>query len=74
MILLKFPLSLFLYIEIELFVCQTLAEVSSFISDNNISVGFDLQNNKLQITINLESAKAEGANFSSRLLNVSQIK
>ena len=52
----------------------TFTGVSNFISDNDISVGFDLQNNKLQITINLESAKAEGANFSSRLLNVSQIK
>ena len=45
-----------------------------FIEDNDISVGFELENNKLQITINLESAKAEGANFSSRLLSVSQIK
>jgi len=52
----------------------TFTGVSSFISDNNVSVGIELQNNKLQITINLESAKAEGANFSSRLLSVSQIK
>ena len=48
--------------------------VANFIEDNDISVGFELENNKLQITINLESAKAEGANFSSRLLSVSQIK
>ena len=53
---------------------STLTGVSNFFSDNNVSVGFDLKNNKLQITINLESAKAEGADFSSRLLSISKIK
>lgn len=52
----------------------TFTGVPNFINENDISVGFELENNKLQITINLESAKAEGANFSSRLLNVSQVK
>lgn len=52
----------------------TFTGVSSFANENDISVGFELENNKLQITINLESAKAEGAEFSSRLLKVSKVK
>ena len=48
--------------------------VTSYLDENDISVGFGLDNNKLQITINLESAKAEGADFSSRLLKVSKVK
>jgi YfiR/HmsC-like len=52
----------------------TFTGVSDYIDNNNISVGFELENKKLQITINLESAKAEGANFSSRLLKVSKVK
>jgi hypothetical protein len=52
----------------------TFTGVTDFINDNDISVGFELQNRKMQISINLEFAIAEGANFSSRLLSVSQIK
>lgn len=52
----------------------TFTGVSTLMDENGVSVGFELENNKLQITINLESAKAEGANFSSRLLKVSQVK
>lgn len=52
----------------------TYTGVSSFVENNDISVGFGLEKNKLQITINLESAKAEGAKFSSRLLKISRVK
>jgi len=52
----------------------TFTGVSSFMDESDISVGFELQDNKLKITINLESAKAEGANFSSRLLSLSKVK
>ena len=52
----------------------TVSGVSDYVEEYDISVGFKLENNKLQIIINLESAKTEGANFSSRLLNVSKIK
>ncbi|MCP5064163.1 MAG: YfiR family protein [Ignavibacteriae bacterium] len=52
----------------------TFTGVSSFMDESDISVGFELQDNKLEITINLESAKAEGANFSSRLLSLSKVK
>ena len=52
----------------------TFTGVSNYIDENLASVGFQLENKKLQITINLESAIDEGANFSSQLLKVSQVK
>lgn len=52
----------------------TVTGVSNYIDENLASVGFQLENKKLQITINLESAIDEGANFSSQLLKVSQVK
>jgi hypothetical protein len=41
--------------------------------DYGVSVGFDIINNKLKISVNLESAKEEGANFSSHFLKIANI-
>ena len=41
--------------------------------ESNVSVVLDLENNKLQITINQKSAKSEGVDFSSRLLKIAKI-
>ncbi len=48
--------------------------VSEYITNDDVSVGFLLQDKKLKITINLESAITEGANFSSHLLKISKIE
>ena len=48
--------------------------VSEYTKDEDISVGFQLEDKKLKILINLESAIAEGANFSSHLLKISIIE
>ena len=41
--------------------------------NEGVSVFFDIRNNKPKITINLQSAKKEGANFSSYLLRLANI-
>lgn len=48
--------------------------VSEYTKDEDVSVGFQLDGKKLKIIINLESAKSEGANFSSHLLKISNIE
>ena len=58
-------------------VCKQL-KIISFTSvpgfiDQGISGSFDLVDNKLKIWINLASAKAEGANFSSHLLKIANV-
>jgi hypothetical protein len=46
--------------------------VLDFMKDD-ISVSFDIQDKKLQIIINNNAAKNEGANFSSRLLRIAKL-
>ena len=41
--------------------------------DNGVSVTFDRMENKTKIFINIDSAKAEGVNFSSNLLKITEI-
>lgn len=41
--------------------------------ENGISVGLDIKAEKPQIIINLQSAKSEGADFSSKLLNLAKV-
>ncbi len=50
----------------------TITAVEEF-QDNDVSVILGLEENKLQIKINLQSAKREGAEFSSRLLKIARI-
>lgn len=49
------------------------SSVSDYLKDK-ISIGFDLINNKVKISINITSAKEEGANFSSHLLKIAEIR
>lgn len=49
------------------------SSVSDYLN-NKISVGFDLVNSKVKIAINISSAEAEGANFSSHLLKIAEIR
>lgn len=51
---------------------RTFTGVDSFFA-NDISVMFDLNNYKLQISINLNSAKSEGIDFSAYLLNIAKL-
>jgi hypothetical protein len=46
--------------------------VPEFISQG-VSVSFDIVNEKIKISINLQAAKAEGANFSSHLLKIANV-
>ncbi len=41
--------------------------------DYGVSVCFDIINNKLKISVNLESSKEEGANFSSHFLKIANV-
>lgn len=41
--------------------------------ENGISIGLDIKVEKPQILINLQSTKAEGADFSSKLLNLAKV-
>lgn len=41
--------------------------------EDGISVGLDIKAEKPQIIINLQSSKAEGADFSSKLLNLAKV-
>ena len=52
---------------------RTFTGVNSFFNED-ISVMFDLHNNKLEIHIDLSSVKDENAKFSSYLLNIAQLK
>ncbi|MDP2207311.1 MAG: YfiR family protein [Bacteroidota bacterium] len=50
----------------------TITGVPQYI-ENGISVGLDIKAEKPQIIINLQSTKAEGADFSSKLLNLAKV-
>lgn len=50
----------------------TLTGIPAFV-DRGVSVGIDLQGGKPRIRINLQAARAEGADFDSRLLNLARI-
>lgn len=49
------------------------SSVSDYLKDK-ISIGFELVNSKVKIAINISSAKEEGANFSSHLLKIAEIR
>lgn len=51
---------------------MSLTGVPSYVK-RGVSLGFDLQGGKLDIIVNLPSAKAEGTNFSSKLLNLVRV-
>ncbi len=50
----------------------TITGVPQYVEDG-ISIGLDIKADKPQIIINLQSTKAEGADFSSKLLNLAKV-